>query len=128
VWWGETHLLAGQPADAMDRAVRALDLARVQKEPAYEAYALHLLGEIAARRDPSDADTAEHRYREALTLAGRLGMRPLVARCHLGLGVLARAAGRRAAAAEELSEAARMLREMEMPFWLARAKAEAARL
>ena len=46
VWWGEAHLLAGQPAEAMDQAVRALDLARVQREPAYEAYARHLMGEI----------------------------------------------------------------------------------
>ena len=31
---------------------------------------------------------AEPHYRKALSLAGELGMRPLLARCHLGLGQL----------------------------------------
>ncbi len=128
VWWGEAYLLGGQADDAMDRAVRALELARVQKEPAYEAYALHLLGEIAARRDPLISDSAERRYGEALAIAERLGMRPLVARCFLGLGALARRTGSRQSAAEHLGTATSMFREMGMPLWLGRAEAETAGL
>ncbi len=43
--------------------------------------------------DPPDAEKAESRYRQALTLAEELGMRPLVAHCHLGLGKLYRRTG-----------------------------------
>lgn len=45
----------------------------------YEAYALHLLGEIAAHSAPSELSEAGARYREALALAEELRMRPLVA-------------------------------------------------
>ena len=53
-----------------------------------EAQAHWLFGEIAARRDFPDFERAEIHYRAALTLAEELGMRPLVAHCHLGLGKL----------------------------------------
>ena len=39
------------------------------------------------------AEDAEGYYREALALASQLGMRPLVAHCHLGLGTLASRTG-----------------------------------
>ena len=124
VWWGEAHLQVGQIDDAMDRAVRALELARAQKEPGFEAYALRLIGEISAQRHPAAAEPAERRYREALALAEPLGMRPLVARCLLGLGALARAAGNQREAEQSLHTATSMFREMGMPLWLAKAEAE----
>ena len=73
-----------------------------------------------ARRDPAATEPAERRYREALALAEPLGMRPLVARCLLGLGALARAAGNRREAEQSLHTATSMFREMGMPLWLAR--------
>jgi tetratricopeptide (TPR) repeat protein len=126
VWWGEAHLLRGRLDEAMDRAVRALELARAQKEPAYEAYALHLLGQIAARRDP--AGRAERHYREAMEIAERLGVRPLVARCLLGLGALARQTGNGRSAEERLTLATTMLQDMGMPLWLGEARRELAAL
>jgi hypothetical protein len=51
-------------------------------------------------------------------------MRPLVARCHLGLGKLARRMGKQQVAQEHLSAAATMCREMGMRFWLEQAEAE----
>jgi predicted ATPase len=51
-------------------------------------HALRLLGNIAARRDPLEAAQAEAHYQQALALAEALGMRPLVAHCHHGLGRL----------------------------------------
>jgi tetratricopeptide (TPR) repeat protein len=123
VWWGEAYLLQGRLDEATDRAVRALELARVQREPGFEAHALHLLGEIAARRDPPAAETAESRYREAVAIAERLGMRPLVAHCHLGLGKLYRRTGERQQAQEHLATATTMYHEMDMGFGLAQAEA-----
>ena len=97
-------------------------LARERGQRHYEAWALRLLGEIAARRDPTER--ADSHYRDALSFAETLGMRPLVAHCHLGLGKLSRRAGKREQAREQLSTATTMYREMDMRFWLEQAEAE----
>ena len=85
---GEAQLLADRPEEAHTLAERALALAREHQERGHEAYALRLLGDIAAQRDPLERDQAEAYYRQALALAKELGMRPLLAHCHLGLGML----------------------------------------
>jgi tetratricopeptide (TPR) repeat protein len=99
-------------------------LARGRGERGYEAWALRLLGEIAAHPDPPDAETAESHYRQALALAEELGMRPLVAHCHFGLGNLYHRTGDRPKAQEHLTTATAMYREMGMGFWLEKAEAE----
>ena len=93
IWLSEAYLLAGREADARAAAQRALGLARQHKERGHEAYTLRLLGEIAAREDPLDIGEAEDHYRQALALAEELGMRPLIAHCHVGLGKLYRRIG-----------------------------------
>src|SRR5262245_55369299 len=65
------------------------------KNAANEAYAMRLLGEIAAHRDSPDATQAAAYYQQALTLANELGMRPLQAHCHRGLGTLYAMTGQR---------------------------------
>ena len=72
------------------------------------------------------AEDAEGDYREALVLATELGMRPLVAHCHLGLGKLYRRTGDGAKAEEHLTTARAMYREMDMGFYLAQAEAAGA--
>jgi tetratricopeptide (TPR) repeat protein len=83
-----------------------------------EAYALWLLGEIAAHRTPPDIDQAAAHYHQALALAEELGMRPLPAHCHRGLGRLYAATGQWELARAELSTAIEMYKAMEMTFWL----------
>jgi class 3 adenylate cyclase/tetratricopeptide (TPR) repeat protein len=124
IWLSEAYLLAGREADAHAAAQRALGLARQHKEKGHEAYTLLLLGEIKAREDPLDIGKAENHYRQALTLAEELGMRPLIAHCHVGLGKLYRRIGNRQQAEEHLTTATAMMREMEMGLWLKRAEAE----
>jgi tetratricopeptide repeat protein len=68
------------------------------------------------RGDPLDAESAEDHYRQALALATALGMRPLAAHCHLGLGKLCRRTGDGAKAEEHLTTAATMYRERGMSF------------
>jgi hypothetical protein len=68
--------------------------------------------------------TAEAHYGAAMTLASELGMRPLLAHCHLGFGMLYRRVGDRARPEEHLTTAAAMYREMGMRFWLEKAEAE----
>jgi tetratricopeptide (TPR) repeat protein len=70
-----------------------------------EAYALRLPGEFHARHNPSEIESAEAHYRQALTLADALSMRPLQAHCHLGLGMLYIKTGQREQARAELSMA-----------------------
>jgi hypothetical protein len=56
----------------------------------------------------------------------RLGMRPLVAHCHLGLSKLYRRTGKRQEAQEHLGTATTMYREMDMRFYLEQAETEMA--
>jgi hypothetical protein len=63
-------------------------------------------------------EPAAGHYRQALVLAEELGMRPLQAHCHLGLGTLYAATGQREQARAELSTAIALYRAMEMTFWL----------
>jgi len=115
---GEAYLLAGRTDDAIQVAERALQLANTQRERGHEAYTLRLLAETACQGNPSDSEKAEQYYRQALALAGELGMRPLLAHCNLGLAKLYRRRGERASADEHLAAATELFRAMDMGFWL----------
>jgi tetratricopeptide (TPR) repeat protein len=125
---GEAQMLAGHLEEAHTLAERALALAREYQEQGNEAYALRLLGEIAARRDPSEVELAEAHYRQALALAEDLGMRPLQAHCHRGLGTLYATIGQQEQARAELSAAIVLYRAMDMTFWLPQAEAALAQV
>jgi class 3 adenylate cyclase/tetratricopeptide (TPR) repeat protein len=120
---GEAQLLAGRLEEAHAIAERALAYARAHQERGNQAYAFQLLGDIAARREPSERALAEDHYQQALTLAKKLGMCPLVAHCHLGLGTLYATIGRQEPARAELSVAIELFHAMEMTFWLPQAEA-----
>jgi tetratricopeptide (TPR) repeat protein len=117
-WLSEAYLLDGRIEDANQLARRALELAQNHKERGHEAYALCLLGDIAMHYDPPDIDQAATHYHQALGLANELGMRPLQAHCHHGLGTLYSQTGQAEQACAELSTAIEMYRNMEMTFWL----------
>jgi hypothetical protein len=127
VYLAEAHLLAGGVQEAADHAARALARARERQERGYAAWAHRLIGEILSRREALDADGAAVAYQEALALAQELEMRPLVAHCHLGIGRLRRREGDHPTAADHLTKAVTMYREMEMGLWLDQAAAELAR-
>jgi tetratricopeptide (TPR) repeat protein len=109
-------------------AERALALARTHQERGNQAYALRLLGEIAAHCDPPEREQAESHYQQALALADELGMRPLHAHCHRGLGMLYRQMGRLAEAHTALSAAIELYRTMDMTFWLPQTEAALAQV
>ena len=125
---GEARLLAGGAGAALEPVCQALMLARERSERGYEAWALRLLAELASHPDCPDVTTAEAHYCAAMALASELGMRPLVAHCHLGLGKLYRRTGKREQAHEHLTTATTMYREMGMTYWLEQAEAETAAL
>jgi len=80
---------------------------------------------VAAQQDPPDVEAAGEHYRSAMALAHELGMRPLIAHCHLGLGKLSRRTGKREQAQEHLATATAMYREMGMQYWLDQTEVEA---
>jgi class 3 adenylate cyclase/tetratricopeptide (TPR) repeat protein len=118
------YLSAGRQDDAIRHAREALAACRERTARNFEASALHLHGDIAAGLEPPSLEEAERLYRQALALAEELGMRPLVAHCHLGLGKLYRRPGKREQAQEHLTTATTMYREMGMTYWLEEAEAK----
>ena len=128
VWLGEAQLLAGCLEEVQQLAQRALTLSQLHQERGNQAYALRLLGESAARRDPPDVESAASHYRQALAFAAEMGMRPLQAHCHHGLGRLYGQTGRRELACAALSTAIEMYRTMEMTFWLPQVEAALAQV
>jgi tetratricopeptide (TPR) repeat protein len=124
----EVCRLAGRSEEAWQHARQALALARQHKERANEALALHQLGAVHAHADPPDVASAETHYQQALSLAEELGMRPLVAHCHHGLGNLYAATGQREQARTALATAIALYRSMDMTFWLPQAKAALAQV
>jgi tetratricopeptide (TPR) repeat protein len=113
----------GRLEEATQCALRALELARAHQERGHQAYALRLFGDIAAHREPSEVEAAKTYYHQALALAEELGMRPLQAHCHLGLGTLCARIGQREQARTALTAAIDLYRAMDMTFWLPQAEA-----
>ena len=85
LWAGTAYLSARLTDEARSHAREALALTRRLEARASEGHALCLVGDVASA---GGAEEAEGYYHESLALATELGMRPLVAHCHLGLGAL----------------------------------------
>jgi tetratricopeptide (TPR) repeat protein len=129
-WWpggvgalGRAYQHDGRPKEAVRIVQDRLAAARQVGERGVEGHLLRLLGEIAANADPPDLESAAAHYRQALARAEELGMLPLAAHCHLGLGTLDRRIGKNTQAQERLATATTMYREMGMTFWLEKAEA-----
>jgi tetratricopeptide (TPR) repeat protein len=125
---GEAQMWAGHLEEAQALAEQAQALAHEHQERGNQAYALGLLGDIAARREPPEIELAEAHYRQSLALADELGMRPLLAHCHRGLGTLYVTTGQREQARAELSTAIALYRAMDMTFWLPQTEAALAQV
>jgi tetratricopeptide (TPR) repeat protein len=121
-------MLANRLEEAQALAEQALALARAHQERGHQAYALRLLGDIVARHESLERNRAGEYFHQALALAEELGMRPLVAHCHLSLGKLYVKTGRHDAARVELSAAIELYRAMDMTFWLPQAEAALAQV
>jgi tetratricopeptide (TPR) repeat protein len=124
----EALLLVGRIDEASTLAGRLLDLSRTHTGHGYQAHAYRLLGEAAAQREPPEVELAEGYFRQALAVAEELGMRPLLAHCHRGLGTLYLTLGQREQARAALSAAVDLYRAMDMTFWLPQAEATLAQV
>ena len=122
--FGSACLCVDRPDDAAWFAQRALEISREFGQRGPEAGGLRLVGDILMSRDSPNFEGAEDSYRRALELAEELGLRPLVALCHIGLAKVFRRLGQGEQAQHRFAIAAGMLREMGMRFWLEKAEAE----
>jgi hypothetical protein len=116
-WLGEAYLREGSVADARAFAESAWDLATSRGERGFQAWARRLRGDVALHDRAGDTDVIEHEYRAALAVAEELGMRPLQAHCHAGLGRLYHRSGHPHAQSER-ARAFELYRELEMTRWL----------
>ena len=80
-WLGHAELKAGRVDVALRLAEQSLALTRQRGERSYEAWTLHLLSEVQARRGADGRSV----LRQSLALAQELGMQPLAARCRQDL-------------------------------------------
>jgi class 3 adenylate cyclase/tetratricopeptide (TPR) repeat protein len=118
----EGELLAGNVEEARSFVERALALGSERRTHRLQAPGLCLLGEVAAAHDTPQAEAAERHYRDAIRAADERGLRPVIARSHLGLGRLYARIGRTNEAREHFTTAATMYREMGMTYWLGQAE------
>jgi class 3 adenylate cyclase/tetratricopeptide (TPR) repeat protein len=128
VWLSEAYLRLGRLDEALAVARRGLEFCRTYAQQGEQAWALRLLGDIYAHSPPLEHTLGETTYREALTLAEVLDMRPLQAHCHLGLGTLYAKTGQREQARTKLSAAIDLYRAMDIPFWLPQTEAALAQV
>jgi tetratricopeptide (TPR) repeat protein len=124
----EACLLVGRVDEARALANRLRDLSRTHTGHGYQAHACRLLGDVAMHCHPPDVDQATAHYRQALALAEEVGMRPLQAHCHYGLGTLYATTGQQEQARTALSTALQMYHAMEMTFWLPETEAALAQV
>ena len=120
----EAYVLVGRAVEALPLARRAVEITRAVKGRGQMVWATYLLGEVAAAQTPSLVEEAEAAYREALSMGEDMGMRPLMARCHLGLGSLYQRSGQGGRAGSELAEAREGFAALGMSSWLDRTEAQ----
>jgi tetratricopeptide (TPR) repeat protein len=118
VYLSQAYQLAGRLDDAIPLASQALDSARDYQARGQEAWALWNLGELGLHCDPPDAEKSRASYRQALALADELGMRPLAAHCHHGLGTRYRLSEQTEQAHEHLDAASALYCELDMRYWI----------
>jgi tetratricopeptide (TPR) repeat protein len=103
-WLAETYLESDRLDDAAGLCARALSLARDTGQRGNEAWRSHWR--------PSQYENAISSYRQAMSLAEDLDMRPLLAQCHLGLGKLLGTTGQLAEARECRGRAVELFRRL----------------
>jgi tetratricopeptide (TPR) repeat protein len=117
---GEAYFFAGRHRDAAVQAERALRLADEHGERGNQVYANRLVGLVAAEDHPPRVEEARRHLNAAVALGELLETRPLVARCQLALGRLARRLGEESTAQRHFDKAVALLEAMQMRYWLDR--------
>jgi tetratricopeptide (TPR) repeat protein len=122
---GLAPFLTGRVDVARRLAIDGLDEARAAGARGSEAEARAIRGLLALRDAECGGSAigfadAERWLREALAVAGPLGMRPLEGHCHLGLARVCRRLARDAEAKDHFTAATGRYRDLGMGWWLER--------
>jgi class 3 adenylate cyclase/tetratricopeptide (TPR) repeat protein len=123
---GDTYRAVGEIALATETVSNALWLADEGEERGFEAWAMLVMARTNA--DAGRLGEAEEWYRRALEQASNLSMRPLVAHCHEGLGLLYLKTENNEQARPELAAAIDLYRSMGMSYWLPQAESALANI
>jgi tetratricopeptide (TPR) repeat protein len=114
----EVYRLKGDTKKAVHNAEEALSIFRQREERGFAAWALYYMAKIQSEDKSEQIQHAIQTYRQAMEQAVGLGMRPLAAHSHLGLGQLYLRKGEPKEARSELLAAMDLYRTMSMSYWL----------
>ena len=124
----EVYRLKGDIKEAIRNAEEALSIFRQREERGFAAWALYYMAKIHSDEKSGQMELAVQSYRQATEQATALGMRPLLAHCHMGLGELYLKEGRSKEAQSEFSAAIDLYRSMDMSFWMPQVESALAKL
>jgi tetratricopeptide (TPR) repeat protein len=95
---------------------------RKNKEKAIEGSAMIWLGRVLGKKEPQQRTKAEECFSQGLAILDELEMKPAYAQGRLYLGEFYLDGGEKEKALENLKEAEGLFQEMEMEYWLDRAR------
>jgi class 3 adenylate cyclase/tetratricopeptide (TPR) repeat protein len=124
----EAFRLKGDTKKAIEKAEEALSIFRQKGERGFAAWAHYYVAKIKSEERSEQMEQAFHPYLQAREQAKQLGMRPLLAHCHMGLGQLYLKRGRSEEARPELTAALDLYRSMGMSFWVPQAESSLAKI
>lgn len=113
-----TYAAISRRAEADQLVRRTLRRVRALGGRTWEAEALLAEGDFAARASDVDFGAANAAYAEGLTIAVELGMRPIAARCRLGLAEIAARLGDAETARQHEESATHSLNAMNAQEWV----------
>jgi class 3 adenylate cyclase/tetratricopeptide (TPR) repeat protein len=124
----EAYRLKGETKRALEKAEEALRIFRQNGEQGFGAWALYYMAKIQFDGGLEQIQQTMQSYRQAIEQATDLGMRPLLAHCHMGLGEVYAKKGFSEEARSELVAAIELYRSMDMGFWLPKAESALAQI
>ncbi len=117
-WRSQGELHSGDVATALKIAERGLEYSITYKGQGHQAWLLRVLGEVHWRMGEQHYAKADGYFRQSLDLASIPEMRPLLARCQIGIATLCEKTGKRSEAEAALSAAQTLCQDMGMTYWL----------
>ncbi len=107
-----------EPSGESRLKVAGLAFSITYKELGYQAWLLRVLGEIHWRMGEQYFAKANGYFKQSLDIAAMLEMRPLLARCQIGIATLCEKTGKQTEARSALNVAETLCEDMGMTFWL----------
>jgi class 3 adenylate cyclase/tetratricopeptide (TPR) repeat protein len=114
----EVYHFKEQTDKAIHNLETAFDIVKQKGEHGFGAWALYYMAKIQSQGEPKQVKQAIQSFCHAKKQAEELGMRPLLAHCHNGLGQVYLKKGKTLEGCSELGTALDLYRSMGMDFWI----------